>query len=67
MNCEKCKREYLHAPVGPAVIKLCPLHESAKKMLVALKNLIRSAKTYGTNNMVPAIEEAREAVVDAEK
>ena len=62
MNCEKCQVRYYGTRV-----ELCPLHESAKKMLVALKNLVRSAKTYGTNNMGPAIDEAREAAADAEK
>ncbi|KKL48627.1 hypothetical protein LCGC14_2323610 [marine sediment metagenome] len=63
MNCEKCQVIIIR----DRRIELCSLHESAEKMLKALRNLIRSAKTYGTNNMVPAIEEAKEAVVDAEK
>ena len=55
MNCKKCQVRYYGTR-----IELCPLHESAEKMLKALRNLINSSKASGTNNMVPAIEEARE-------
>lgn len=62
MNCGKCL-----APDSFQTVELCSLHGAAEEILKALKNLIRSAKVYGSHNMGPAIDEAKAVIVNAEK